>query len=168
MTKYYWAMAVIAAFVVGTIATATPVFAPPPEDDGEGGWKAAVADLKEQIDNLDFDDADSDPTNELGPVLGFYDVVYGGVFPVGETSQKFVAECDSGDEVVGMSGGEYIQNIFFGPTDVVLTSTAKDFDGPGTMSIFYETIDEVPMPDGILSYGGKITCADFAPAHVDP
>jgi len=40
--KYYWAMAVIAAFIVGTIATATPVFAPPPEDDGEGGWKAAL------------------------------------------------------------------------------------------------------------------------------
>ena len=40
--NYYWAMAVMAAFVAGTIATATPVFAPPPEDDGEGGWKAAL------------------------------------------------------------------------------------------------------------------------------
>jgi len=52
--NYYWAMAVIAAFVAGTIATATPVFAPPPgdDDDGEGGWKLAVEGLQEQIDTL--------------------------------------------------------------------------------------------------------------------
>jgi hypothetical protein len=47
--KYFWAMAVMAAFVAGTIATATPVFAPPPEDDGEGGWKAAIAEQQVQI-----------------------------------------------------------------------------------------------------------------------
>ena len=50
--KYYWAMAVMAAFVAGTIATATPVFAPPPEDDGEGGWKAAIAEQQVQIAEL--------------------------------------------------------------------------------------------------------------------
>jgi len=68
--KYYWAMAVMAAFVAGTIATATPVFAPPPgdDDDGEGGWKAAVADLQMQVDDLETqagNDNDTDPTNEL-------------------------------------------------------------------------------------------------------
>ena len=77
--KYYWAMAVMAAFVAGTIATATPVFAPPPEDDGEGGWKAA-------IDNLP---------------MTFY-IVQGDELP--ETVNIARISCDEGDLAVGGGG----------------------------------------------------------------
>jgi len=80
-------MAVIAAFVAGTIATATPVFAPPPGDDGEGGWKAAIAE-QQQIDEL-----------KANEILGFYLTFDGGMGDGGFENRD--ALCDPGDSVTG-------------------------------------------------------------------
>ena len=71
-------MAIAGAFVAGTILastmydnTAFAIHQPkhnPPGDDDDMGWKAAVAGLQDQIDNLETqvgNDNDTDPTNEL-------------------------------------------------------------------------------------------------------
>ena len=63
--NYYWAMAVMAAFVAGTIATATPVFAPPPEDEKEGGWKAEL-DMLPKSTYRAFGDSDIVSLGEKG------------------------------------------------------------------------------------------------------
>ncbi len=76
MTKQYiWALAIAGAFVAGTILTSTlydntafAIHQPnhnPPGDDNDMGWKEAVADLQDQIDSFDINDADNDPENEL-------------------------------------------------------------------------------------------------------
>ena len=76
MTKQYiWALAIVGAFVAGTILTSTlydntafAIHQPnhnPPGNDNDMGWKSAVTDLQAQIDTLNVDDADNDPSNEL-------------------------------------------------------------------------------------------------------
>ena len=110
--KYYWAMAVMAAFVAGTIATATPVFAPPPEDDdGEGGWKAAVGELK---------------ANEI---LGFYQKAETELGDGGPLDLQ--VNCDDGDSVTG--GGHAAANF---NSVIRISSHQTDSDGEGWRNIW--------------------------------
>jgi len=103
-------MAVIAAFVAGTIATATPVFAPPPEDDdGEGGWKAALNALPQSTYRVLDADSGSAQTIQAqafcdeGDVLlscGFFavqTVIIHGVTPFAETQSCLVSAFVSED-----------------------------------------------------------------------
>ena len=139
MTKnYYWAMAVMAAFVAGTIATATPVFAPPPgdDDDGEGGWKAAVAEQQQQIDEL-----------KANEILGFYSV-----FNNESSDGGFLfvfADCDEGDVTVG--GGHFV-NL-----------SNQDLDGSLPLEDRWQTSWSETV-NGIL-YGTHVVCADYDPVH---
>ena len=141
-------MAVMAAFVAGTIATATPVFAPPPEDDGEGGWKAAVADLQMQVDDLE---------TQVGPVLAHYiqtdeitlnaeDAVLDSIF--------VVVKCDLGDEHTG--GGFRITN-----PNLTVTQSFAAFTGDPPQDSWVITVEgDLLEGDFIEAF---VVCADYVP-----
>jgi len=138
--NYYWAMAVMAAFVAGTIATATPVFAPPPEDDGEGGWKAAIAEQQAQIDEL-----------KASVVIGYYSgEVDVSTVTVGDSQREI--SCDDGDQLVSISGSEGdLTNTFKRLTSI----------GPGPLGfLLFNVFDE-----GVFSPPMSGLCADFDPPH---
>ena len=141
--KYFWAMAVIAAFVAGTIATATPVFAPPPEDDGEGGWKAAIAEQQAQIDEL--------KTNEI---LGFYTSSTRLESPEIEIV-AFQAFCDSGDIATG--GG--VRGPFSDSMLIHRTAWTAFSDQQGWLAF----ISNLDSSDSDVI----VVCADFDPEHID-
>ena len=133
--NYYWAMAVMAAFVAGTIATATPVFAPPPEDDGEGGWKAVIEQQQQQIDDL-----------KANEILGFYKVVGDTPLTAENVANIF---CDEGDIAVG--GGQTGE----GASNLALHSSEPIGDLIG-----WESVTEPPQ-----NAEAVVVCADYAPAH---
>ena len=134
--NYYWAMAVIAAFVAGTIATATPVFAPPPEDDGEGGWKAAVAEQQAQIDEL-----------KANEILGFYLKIG----TPGDDPEEAIVFCDTGDVATGGGGT--------GIMDSSLRSSS--FVKSGFIVNGWQALAN--LPDEILAVA--VICADYDPVH---
>jgi len=174
--NYYWAMAVIAAFVAGTIATATPVFAPPPgdDDDGEGGWKLAVAGLQEQIDTLGTESCE-DITGSADLCDGVDDVGDGGTGPVlGFYLVEHIVELDGGSTVALVSGASCdLEDIAIsGSYEYVIT----DPDGPSQLAQIQRTIQsESNTWSTTLSWdqgagdGSSITfgtiCADFEPEH---
>ena len=83
--KYYWAIAVAAAFVAGTLTTGGAVYASfdqcsndPPQGISDGKpfleiW-AAICDLETLVGDINVEDNDSDPTNELQTLTGNGDV----------------------------------------------------------------------------------------------
>jgi hypothetical protein len=143
--NYYWAMAVMAAFVAGTIATATPVFAPPPgdDDDGEGGWKAAVAEQQALIDEQQAQ-IDELKANEI---LGFYSV-FNNEASLGGFLSVF-ADCDEGDVTVG--GGHFVNLL------------NQDLNGSLPLEDGWQTSWSGTV-NGLL-YGTHVVCADYDPLH---
>jgi len=142
--NYYWAIAVAASFVAGTIATATPVFAPPPEDDGEGGWKAAIAEQQAQIDEL-----------KANEILGFYKVRDQQTATAQDAINGAVSEatCDPSDVPVSVG--------FFGPPGVRVDGMSISEELGGSAGVALENLVEGS------AFGVGVNCADFDPPHAN-
>ena len=146
MTKQYiWALAVAGAFVAGTILastlydnTAFAIHQPNhmPDDGDDGGWKLAIAEQQQQIDDL-----------KANEILGFYRVfnneLSDGGFLFG------FADCDEGDVTVG--GGHFVN---LSNQDLVGSLPLED----SWQTSWSETVN------GIL-YGTHVVCADYDPVH---
>ena len=168
MTKQYiWALAIAGAFVAGTILastmydnTAFAIHQPnhnPPGDDDDMGWKEAVADLQGQIDSLNVDDADSDPTNELGPVLAHYRLFQEIILDAEDAAFNQItvgAKCDLGDEHTG--GGFKISN-----PNLKATESFAGFQNSWEIKV----VGDLLVGDQIRV---NVVCAYFAPLHGTP
>jgi hypothetical protein len=109
--KYYWAIAVAAAFVAGTMTTGGAVYASfdqcannPPMGTSDGKpfleiW-AAICDLESQVANINTDDADSDPTNEI-QTLEISERLSSPVTVSAGGFDSATAECEAGEQVTG-------------------------------------------------------------------
>ena len=147
MTKQYvWALAIVGAFVAGTVLastlydnTAFAIHQPnhnPPSDDDDMGWKAAVAEQQLQIDEL-----------KANEILGFYSVFNN---ELSDGGFLFVfADCDEGDVTVG--GGHFV-NL-----------SNQDLGGSLPLEDRWQTSWSETV-DGIL-YGTHVVCADYDPLH---
>ncbi len=153
--KYYWAIAVAAAFVAGTMTTGGVVYASfdqcnndPPHGVSDGKpfleiWQA-ICDLENQVDDIEAQDG----------LLGFYKVrdqqtVTEEQALNGGTSQ---ASCDASDFPVDVG--------FFGPKglSVQTMDLSENAGGVGVVSL-------VDLTEG-SAFGVGVICADFSPAHV--
>jgi len=151
MTKQYiWALAIVGAFVAGTILasalydnTAFAIHQPnhnPPGDDDDMGWKEAIDEQQQQIDDLKANEILGFYTKS-GPTQGSGDPIFA------------LAFCDDGDQKTG--GGYFssdansnvVSNFPFG-------NNAWD-------------VDWATSVDGV-EYTAYILCADYAPEHLDP
>ena len=147
-------MAVIVAFVAGTIATATPVFAPPEKAGGDTLVAAAIDALTAVMQNT----ATQGPEGEQGPasgVQGYYTKATPCTILSTDSQKTCQVSCDSGDVLVNI-GGAYD----FSPLDI----TRRDSVIGGTpLSIGSVTFNN---PSGQSTVGQLLpTCADFDPAH---
>jgi len=94
-----WAIAIVAAFVV-VILSANPVV------EAAGGWKAAIEDLQNQIDNIELlegpqgDKGDTGDTGPQGLTPTYWEIV--DIF-----GNEGIVLCDLGDKII--SGGVKIR-----------------------------------------------------------
>ena len=102
MTKQYiWALAIVGAFVVGTILastlydnTAFAIHQPnhnPPGDDDDMGWKEAIDDLQMQVDDLENQEF------QISPVLRNSELLT--ISPLG--GGVITSTCESDEMVTG-------------------------------------------------------------------
>jgi len=166
--KYYWAIAVAAAFVAGTIATATPVYAPPNEDDDNGLVDAVnriadILDMLEQIAGPQGEQGDQGEQGEQGDpgsasgVLGYYrgqvEEGSGCTLLMGDASTFCSVSCDTGDVLVNVGGTE----------------------DTGTSTRTFTSLGEIPSnTGGVIQTNNndinvgiqiEVLCADFDPLH---
>ncbi|MDH3618426.1 MAG: hypothetical protein OEM89_06845 [Nitrosopumilus sp.] len=155
--KYYWAIAVAAAFVAGTMTTGGVVYASfdqcsndPPQGISDGKpfleiW-AAICDLENKVNNIDTQD----------DLLGFYftgDAVLATADDEVANIITVIATCDAGDIAVsaGSSQGSdqgslnVLQRVKAGLTEAAVT---------------WENVKEG------YAYQTDVICADYAPAHI--
>jgi len=152
--NYYWAMAVIAAFVAGSIATGTLAFA---GDDDE--LSSLLCPVGEAMTGILFEDDDeildvfcgpvADATNEI---LGFYQKAETELGNGGTLDLQ--VNCDEGDSVTGGGHGAASFNSV-----IRISNHHTDLDGEGWRNIWQSAGDG-------FGHTTTVECADYAPVHV--
>jgi len=162
--KYYWAIAVAAAFVAGTMTTGGVVYAgvdqcsnDPPQGISDGRpfleiWQA-ICDLETQVDSIEGSD-----------ILGFYtirdDVLLSDFTAPTRVSQEIL--CDEGDVATG--GGfrandraDLIGNVQVNDSRPLGTFVSEDDSGWSTELTLLNDVSD--------TYFVFVVCADFDPPH---
>ena len=161
MTKQYiWALAIVGAFVAGTILastlydnTAFAIHQPnhnPPGGDDDMGWKEAIDGQQQQIDDL-----------KANEILGFYQLTL-----EDDTENPFLpitVQCDFGDIATGggvaASSGVKLRSSV--PINNISNEVSNGEIATG-WKFFGKNTGEFVMISGAV----YVLCADFAPAHV--
>ncbi len=126
--KYYWAMAVMAAFVAGTIATATPVYAPPNEDDDKGLVDAVnrIADILDNLEQIAGPQGEQGEQGEPGPIPTLSVVERSDTVLVGSNSFNGIAVPCMEDEILISGGFSTTPAALIGNMDVFVNHENPD------------------------------------------
>ena len=156
--KYYWAMAVMAAFVAGTILSGSTAEAKPGDEEGEGLIDAVLL-LAEILDNLEQiagPQGEQGEQGEQGPAgtIKTYFIEENSELNVDEFNTSIL--CDDGD--VPLGGGVSHTRNFAVQVRSDNPFIAENSDVTTGWRVFVESED-----GSTFSAGGWVICLDNAP-----